>query len=363
MSNNQNKNNHFIQNNTDENMTSHYDILGVQHHATDVEIKKSFRRLSLELHPDRNKGNEDKYQKVVEAYSILGDKDKRGLYDISLKEKRLTRLKTSNEFEETESSINRRQTNQSYRNNYQIERRNLINPNSSHLHSREFDEYGFDNEVDDFYNFRDRDMDRDRNRDHYVNERSRIRNYSNLRTSEKSLQNETLEDIQHSVNITLEEAFMGVSLPIKIDRRVNGVSEEALVYIDIPQGTDNGEIIILEGKGHLDSQMRMRSHVRVKVLIDDHTIFRRDRLNVIYNLDITLKEALCGFRKEISHLDGRTYMVSSERGKIISQGGRRCITGKGFQRGQTMGNLIISFNIIMPKSLTIEQIQNIAKIL
>lgn len=362
MSNNWNKNNNFIQNNTDENMTSHYDILGVKQDATDVEIKKSFRRLSLELHPDRNKGDDDKYQKVVEAYSILGDKEKRGLYDISLKEKRLTRLKSSNNFEETECSINRHQTSQSYRNNYQIERRHLINPNSSHSHSSAFDDYGFENTVDDFYNFRDMNMNMDMD-----NERNRFLRGNNYRFERNSYKQdksqETLEDIQHTVHITLEEAYMGVSLPIKIDRRVNGVSEQALVYIDIPQGTDNGEIIILEGKGHLDAHMRMRSHVRVKVLIDEHPIFRRDRLNVIYNLDITLKEALCGFRKEISHIDGRTYLISSERGKIITQGGRRCITGKGFQRGQTMGNLIIVFNIVMPKSLTMEQIQNISKIL
>ena len=70
---------------TTDKMT-HYETLGVEQNAADVDIKRCFRRLSLELHPDRVPDKEAQYKKVVEAYSVLGDVDKRRLYDISLKE-------------------------------------------------------------------------------------------------------------------------------------------------------------------------------------------------------------------------------------------------------------------------------------
>jgi DnaJ family protein B protein 4 len=334
-------------------MQNHYEILGVQREATDVEIKRSFRRLSLELHPDRSPGNESKYKQVVEAYSILGDNNKRTLYDLSLKENRLTKTNMSNNSSQQ-------------RNNYYSPSNTNIYNEWNDMHSNSYHEHdNFDNmQYNNLQNMSNplRRFDNNTN-GNAINIQPYSQSFQSYQTRQINNNQQHLEDIQQSVHITLEDAFTGVSVPITIERRVNGVSEEARVYVDIPQGTDDGEIIILEGKGHIDSNIRMRSHVRVKVVIDNHVIFRRDRLNIIYDLDITLKEALCGFRKEILHLDGRTYMIASEKGRIISQGGRRCITGKGFQRGQTMGNLIIVFNIVMPKSLTDEQIQRLAKIL
>ena len=97
--------------------------------------------------------------------------------------------------------------------------------------------------------------------------------------------------------------------------------------------------------------------------VDRDGLFRRDGLNIVCSLEITLKEALCGFRKEITHLDGKTYLVASEQGKVIGQGGRRVIPQKGFQRGQSLGNLVIVFHIIMPKQLTSQQVEILSKAL
>ena len=62
----------------------YYSILGVSKDATDAEIKKAYRKLSLQYHPDRNPGNkeaEEKFKEVAEAYSVLSDGQKRQQYD------------------------------------------------------------------------------------------------------------------------------------------------------------------------------------------------------------------------------------------------------------------------------------------
>ena len=61
----------------------YYEILGVGKNATDEEIKKAIRKLSLEFHPDRNKskGAEDKFKEINEAYQVLSNPEKRQMYD------------------------------------------------------------------------------------------------------------------------------------------------------------------------------------------------------------------------------------------------------------------------------------------
>lgn len=68
---------------------NYYDILGVQKNATEDEIKKAYRKLSLKYHPDRHvndtpeqkKEAEEKFKEIAEAYDTLSDKDKRAQYD------------------------------------------------------------------------------------------------------------------------------------------------------------------------------------------------------------------------------------------------------------------------------------------
>ncbi|WP_045225850.1 molecular chaperone DnaJ [Methyloterricola oryzae] len=62
----------------------YYELLGVPRNASDSDIKKSFRRLAMKYHPDRNKDNpeaEEKFKKIKEAYEILSDGKKRSAYD------------------------------------------------------------------------------------------------------------------------------------------------------------------------------------------------------------------------------------------------------------------------------------------
>ena len=61
-----------------------YDVLGVSRGASDDEIKKAYRKLAMQYHPDRNPGDstaEHKFKEISEAHKVLRDREKRATYD------------------------------------------------------------------------------------------------------------------------------------------------------------------------------------------------------------------------------------------------------------------------------------------
>jgi len=64
---------------------NYYELLGISKSANEDEVKKAYRKLAMQYHPDRNPGNkqaEEKFKQISEAYAVLSDKDKRRQYDM-----------------------------------------------------------------------------------------------------------------------------------------------------------------------------------------------------------------------------------------------------------------------------------------
>ena len=70
-------------------LKDYYKVMGLTREVTGEEIKKAYRSLALQYHPDRNQGDlecENRLKEVNEAYQILGDEEKRQRYDLSFRQ-------------------------------------------------------------------------------------------------------------------------------------------------------------------------------------------------------------------------------------------------------------------------------------
>jgi DnaJ-class molecular chaperone len=103
--------------------------------------------------------------------------------------------------------------------------------------------------------------------------------------------------------------------------------------------------------------------IKIITKILPHPYFGRSGLDLIYQKEIELKEALVGFSFELTHLNGKSYTLNNNQNNIINPGFRKVIPNMGFLRENHNGNLIVEFSIKFPKVLTKEQIVKLNEIL
>jgi DnaJ family protein B protein 4 len=288
------------------NETSFYNILGVDEKASSDEIKKAFRKLSLIYHPDRDSGDEDKFKKITEAYDILSNPTKRKTYD----------MQNSSPFKNL-NSMNYNSMNYNFSNDDLINILLHDNPNISPF----------------FFNH------------------SRKENTSKKPSS-----------ISKTIQISIEQSYNGCVLPLLVERKNNKTTESETIYVDIPKGIDNNEFIIIENKGNISDDFK--GDVKVIIIIKhNESNYERDGLDLIYNHEITLKEALCGFDFKLTHISGKIINFNNSEGNIIYPSYKKIIQNLGFVRNEHKGNLIINFKIKFPNSLSKNQVKNLNNIL
>jgi DnaJ-class molecular chaperone len=166
--------------------------------------------------------------------------------------------------------------------------------------------------------------------------------------------------ITKQISITIEQAYHGCRMPIEIERWTMigelKIQEEETVYITIPPGIDENEVIIIEKKGNVENEL-LKGDVRINIQIENTTVFKRHGLDLIYRKAITLKESLCGFGFEINHINGKVLNLNNTTNPtVIKPNFRKVVPGLGMNREGTAGNLIIEFLVEFPDFLNKEQI-------
>ena len=313
---------------------NYYNILGVEESATKEEIKKAYRGLSFKFHPDKNPGNTEatgKFQKISEAYETLGDEQKREEYDMSRK----------NPFM----------------------RMNGMNGNN-----------GMDVPMDDIFNM------------FFGGGGNPFGGMPGFPPGMQGMSGfppgvklhvfnggpmgfhqaiQKPSPIIKNITINLEQILNGATVPLEIERWIveNGmkVFENETVYVTIPQGIDEGEMIILRDKGNVINE-NAKGDIKIFVKITNDTLFKRSGLDLIFDKNITLKEALCGFSFEIKYVNGKSYTLNNNKGNIIPPEYKKIYPNMGLKRGEHSGNMIIHFHVDFPEKLTEEQIVKLSEV-
>lgn len=310
---------------------NYYDVLGVDEKSTQSEIKKAYRKLSLQYHPDRNNNDliaTEKTKDINEAYETLGNETNRKQYDMS-KNNPFARM-----FSMDGSSGNMPP----------------MPPDLDNLLSQVFGmNNSFPHGGNGFQSF-NMGMSMDGKGIHV---------FTNIKKPVPIVKN---------INVNLEDVYTGKSIPINVERWIieKGNSEKNFeketIYISLPKGIDNNEIIILKEKGNVIDDS-VKGDIKIIISLDEHPIFKRDGLNLHYNKQISLKEALCGLTYEFKHLNGKVFTITNKKGNIIQNEHTKNIPNLGLTRDNYTGVLVIHFEILFPKELSIENINKLEELL
>jgi len=333
----------------------YYEILGVDIESSDKEIKKAFRALSLKFHPDKNPGDQEaarKFLEVNEAFDVLSNEDLRMVYDMD-----------GHEGVDKHKKGGGRQQQQDpfammFGGGQQQGRQK----------GPDFKTY-YDVTLADLYNGGERAMQISRNvlckackgtggKDGKMNV---------CKTCNGSGQVTRLQRLGPGFNVQMQQPCdacggKGKS-PIAACPKCRGQKLEKqskTLEIIIEKGMPDGYEMVFKRAGE-QNPATTPGDVILVFKTQPHAFLVRDGNNLRMNMELTLKEALLGFNKHFTHLDGRQVAVS--RGPVVTPPDFVMkMTGEGMpfhEVSSEKGDLYITFKIRFPNQLSNPQKQAI----
>ena len=158
------------------------------------------------------------------------------------------------------------------------------------------------------------------------------------------------ENIETSINVTIEEAFFGATKKISL-RATDGKMKT--FSVKIPTGIRNEEKIRLIGQGKKGENGGKNGDLLIQINIEQNKKYRLKGCNIYTDLKITPWEAALGDRVSVEGIDG-TETIYIQKG--IQTGDKIKIQGKGYKDGKGgRGDLIAEIKIMVPKKITEEE--------
>jgi curved DNA-binding protein len=287
-----------------------YSLLGVARDADADAIRKAYRKLARELHPDVNPGDdvaEERFKQVSEAYAVLSDAEKRSAFD------EFGEIALDPNFDAAKA----RQAGQAFGGPFRAR--------------GGAPQGGFGGLDDLFTNLFSRG-----------GERGGFGGGPLRRSG---------VDLEAELELDFVEAALGAEKRLSIGRpTADGGTREDSVTVRIPPGVADGGRIRLRGKGGEGHGGAPAGDLIARIRVRPHPVFRREKRNLSVDVPITVREAILGAKIEVPTLTGRVT-VSIPPG---TDGGTRLrLRGKGVPHpsGSGAGDLFAVVQIKVPKDL------------
>ncbi|KAG8176025.1 hypothetical protein JTE90_022862 [Oedothorax gibbosus] len=340
--------------------TTYYDILGVKPNCTTDELKKSYRKLALKYHPDKNPSEGERFKQISQAYEVLSNPDKRKTYDLggeqAIKEGGIGGGGMSSPtdiFDMFFGGGTRKRDNRSA---------NVVHQLGVTL--------------DELYNGAVRklavqknvicDKCEGRGGKKGALEKCTKCHGSGMQTHVQQLGPGMVQRIQ-----TVCSACSGQGEYINPKDRCkncNGkkvVRERKLIEVHIDKGMEDGHKVTFAGEG--DQEPGLEAGDIVIVLDEkEHDVFKRSGSDLILRMELTLTEALCGFHKAIKTLDNRQLVITCIPGEVVKHQSLKCVLNEGMPQYKNpfeKGKLIIQFLVDFPDQIHHGSVEELEKIL
>ena len=329
---------------------SHYDVLQLDSpKATHDEIKRAFRRLSMELHPDKNGNSEESkraFQEINEAYNVLCDPEKRGNYDFELqmgigghRVHRMGPMGPMGMGQMGQMGVN--PLDMLFAAMHQSQQPQQQHNPAQHIFEAMFGGHGLGMGMG----------------MGGMGPQIIIHNFtaSSNATHPTPQSDENECDHIEMVPISLSDAYNGCTQhPINVSYHDDNYNNQTdMVLIDVPPRVANGHKMHLKRHG-------ARHAMTIQINIAEHPVFILEGDDLLVDHRVSLKDALCGFTFELAHLNGRSYKFNCKSCSITSIHETKVMPGLGYNE---TGALKIRFSIALPAYLTEEQIAALSTVL
>lgn len=266
-----------------------YRVLGVRRDASEEDIRRAYRKLAKELHPDTNPDNraeaEERFKRVTAAYDIVGDPSRRRQFD-------------QGEIDATGEA-----------------RRGHYRAHAGAGRGQGGDDYGFGSIFEDLFAGR--------------TGRGRGPGFS-VRG----------QDVRYSLEVDFIDAVNGAR------KRVT-LPDGGALDLAVPEGVEGGQVLRLKSKGSPGINGGEAGDALVEIKIRPHAYFKRSGNDILLQIPITIDEAVLGAKVEVPTVAGR---VSLTIPKGTSSGSVLRLKGRGVRRLATgeAGDQLVSVSIVLP---------------